>query len=265
MIDIHHHLLFGLDDGPKDIESSVAQAEAAAADGITHIACTPHSNDVYPFRPEVNRERVAMVQERIGDKVKLGLGCDFHLSYENIEDALNNPTKYTINQGSYLLVEFAEFMIPQNIGDTFYEFTVKGMRPIITHPERNPLLQRDHSRMAEWMRTGCLVQVTAASLSGRFGKKAESQVWEMLEKKWIHFIATDAHNLEGRRPCMSTAYAAIAKRLGEETAERLCVSNPRAAFENQRMPPQPQPEGVYLYQDEPVKRPGLMSRLFGNK
>ncbi|MGC2618331.1 MAG: CpsB/CapC family capsule biosynthesis tyrosine phosphatase, partial [Acidobacteriaceae bacterium] len=130
MIDIHHHLLFGLDDGPKDIESSVAQAEAAAADGITHIACTPHSNDTYPFQPEVNLERVAMIQERIGDKVKLGLGCDFHLSYENIEDALNNPTKYTINHGSYLLVEFAEFMIPQNIGDTFYEFTVKGMRPI---------------------------------------------------------------------------------------------------------------------------------------
>jgi protein-tyrosine phosphatase len=262
MIDIHHHLLFGTDDGPKDIASSIAQAEAAAADGITHIACTPHANDVYEFVPERNRERMAEIRERLGGKVNLGLGCDFHLSYENIEDALKNPTKYTINNGKYLLVEFAEFMIPQNIGDTFYEFSVRGMRPIITHPERNPLLQRDHTRMAEWMRTGCLVQVTAASLGGRFGKRAQSLVWEMLEKKWVHFIATDAHNLEGRGPSMKPAYEAIAKRLGDETAERLCVENPRAVFDNAKMPPQPEPEGVYEYEEEAPKR-GLLARLFG--
>jgi protein-tyrosine phosphatase len=263
MIDIHHHLLFGVDDGPKDIEGSVAQAEAAAADGITHIACTPHANDTYEFNPERNRERVAAIQERLGDKVRLGSGCDFHLSYENIEDALKNPTKYTINNGKYLLVEFAEFMIPQNIGDTFYEFMVRGMRPIITHPERNPLLQRDHARMADWMRTGCLVQVTAASLTGRFGRRAQSLVWDMLGKNWVHLIATDAHNLESRKPCMSNAYAAIAKQLGEETAQRLCVLNPRAVFESDRMPAQPEPQGVYEYQNGSAKRGGLMARLFG--
>jgi protein-tyrosine phosphatase len=140
MIDIHHHLLFGTDDGPKDFDSAVAQAELASADGITHIVCTPHANDTWEFNPEKNREKVAALRERLGDEVTLGLGCDFHLSFENIEDALKNPTKFTINQGKYLLVEFAEFMIPQSIGDTFYEFTVKGMRPVITHPERNPIL-----------------------------------------------------------------------------------------------------------------------------
>ncbi len=202
MIDIHHHLLFGTDDGPKDIESSVAQAKAAAADGITHIACTPHANDTWEFNPEKNREKLEAIRERIGDTVKLGLGCDFHLSYDNIEDALHHPTKFTINGGKYLLVEFAEFMIPQNIGDTFYEFTVKGIRPIVTHPERNPILQKEHERMAEWMRTGCLVQITASSLNGRFGKRAQALAWELLEKNWVHFIATDAHNLEGRPPAM---------------------------------------------------------------
>ena len=263
MIDIHHHLLFGVDDGPKDIESSVAQAEAAAADGITHIACTPHANDTYNFNPEINLERLTAIQERVGDRVKLGLGCDFHLSYENMEDALMNPTKYTINHGSYLLVEFAEFMIPQTISNTFYDFTVKGMRPIITHPERNPILQREHGRMVEWLRTGCLVQITAASLGERFGKRAQSLAWSLIERNWVHLIATDAHNLNSRRPCLSAAYEAIARRIDEETAQRLCVANPRAVFESEPLPPQPEPEGLYEYEDAAIKRPGLMARLFG--
>ena len=261
MIDIHHHLLFGTDDGPKDIDSSVAQAEMAAADGITHICCTPHANDTYEFNAERNEERLAAIRERLNGQVTLGLGCDFHLSYENIEDAKNNPTKYTINHGKYLLVEFAEFMIPENIGDTFYEFTVRGMRPIVTHPERNPILQRDYSRMADWMRTGCLVQVTAASLNGRFGRKAEALVWEMLERKWVHFIATDAHNVAGRSPLMKPAFEAIAKRFGEETAWRLCVENPKAAFESAKLPPQPEPEGVYESAEPP--KLGFWKRVFG--
>jgi protein-tyrosine phosphatase len=261
MIDIHHHLLFATDDGPQDLESSVAQAEAAAADGITHIACTPHANDRFEFNPERNEERLAAIREQVGGKVTLGLGCDFHLSYENIEDALKNPTKYTINHGKYLLVEFAEFMIPENIGDTFYEFTVRGMRPIITHPERNPLLQRDPSRMTEWLRTGCLVQLTAASLGGRFGKRAQALSWEMLGRNWVHFLATDAHNLAGRNPSMKPAFDAVAKRFGEEMAQRLCVENPRAAFDSEKLPPQPEPAGVYA-QDTPPKL-GFWERLFG--
>ena len=116
--------------------------------------------------------------------------------------------------------------------------------------------------MAEWMRTGCLVQITAGSLGGRFGKRAQGLAWELLEKNWVHFLATDAHNLEGRKPAMRVAYEAIAKKYGEGTAERLCVKNPRAAFENQALGPQPEPEGVYVYENE-AKRPGLMGRLFG--
>ncbi len=261
MIDIHHHLLFGTDDGPKDIEGSVAQAEAAAADGITHIAATPHANDTWEFNPERNKEKLEAIRARIGNAVTLGLGCDFHLSYENIQGAIQHPTKFTINQGKYLLVEFAEFMIPQNIGDTFYEFSVKGMRPIITHPERNPILQKKHARMAEWMRTGSALSHSFVA-DGTLGKRAQTLAWELMEKNWVHFIATAAHNLEGRKPAMRSAYDAIAKKYGEGTAERMCVKNPRAAFENQPLGPQPEPEGVYVYEDE-TKRRGLMGRLFG--
>lgn len=263
MIDIHHHLLYETDDGPKDIDSSVAQAELAVAGGITHIVCTPHANDTYEFNPEKNREKLEAIRKRVGDTVTLGLGCDFHLSYDNIEDALKHPTKYTINGGAYLLVEFAEFMIPRTIGDTFYEFALKGMRPIITHPERNPILQKEPHRVLEWMRTGCLVQITAASLGGRFGRRAQVMSWDLLEKKWVHFIATDAHNLDARRPSMHAAYEGIARRFGKEAAERMCVENPRAAFENRPLPEQPEPEGADVYEEEPGKRPGLMARLFG--
>lgn len=263
MIDIHHHLLFALDDGPKDLDSAVAQAEAAAADGITHIACTPHANSAWEFSPETNRERLQAIRERVGDRLTLGLGCDFHLSRENIVEALEKPAKFTINNGRYLLVEFAEFTIPEQIGDTFDEFRSLGMTPIITHPERNPLLQQKHERMAEWLRADCLVQITAGSLEGRFGKTAQDLGWELLRKKWVHFIATDAHNLDRRPPHLRVAYEAVARKFDEATAQRLCVENPRAAFENLPLGEQPQAEGMSLEREPDVRQPGLMARLFG--
>lgn len=262
MIDIHHHLLYGTDDGPRDLESAVAQAEAAAADGITHIVCTPHANSTWEFVPEKNRQKLAAIRERVGGKITLGLGCDFHLSWDNIQEALEKPRKFTINQGQYLLVEFADYAIPENIGETFYEFMVAGMAPIITHPERNPLLQRDHQRMAEWLRMGCVVQITAGSLEGRFAHAAQSMAWDLLRRNWVHFIATDAHNLDKRPPSLRPVYEAVAKKFGEATAERLCVQNPRAAFESIALGPQPEPEGVYEDEAEP-RKPGLMARLFG--
>lgn len=263
MIDIHHHLLFGTDDGPGDLESSVAQAEAAAANGITHVVCTPHANNTWEFNPEQNRAKLALIRERIGDKLTLGLGCDFHLSYDNIQEALQNPTKFTINQGSYLLVEFADTGIPETIGDTFYEFLLRGVRPILTHPERNPILQRNPERLVEWLRGRCVVQITAGSLEGRFGQRAQEMAWDLLAKQWVHFIATDAHNLERRPPYLQAVADEVGKKFGAATAQRLCVENPRAVFENRELPEQPEPLGVHEDQDRSPRR-GLISRLMGN-
>ena len=97
MIDVHHHLLYALDDGSPDLETSLQMAEIAIEDGITHVVCTPHANSEYRFLPEVNAERLACLQQNLGDRLALGLGCDFHLSYDNIEDALAHTTRYTIN------------------------------------------------------------------------------------------------------------------------------------------------------------------------
>jgi protein-tyrosine phosphatase len=264
MIDIHHHLIFGVDDGAADMETSLRMVEMAAGDGITHIACTPHAISRFPYQFEVNAERRAMLQERIGDRVILGSGCDFHLSFDNIEDALKEPAKYTINGRNYLLVEFDDFHISSHITDTFYELMLAGTRPILTHPERNLLLQKEPERIEEWLEHGCLVQITSNSLTGRFGKTAQTMGFRLLDKGWVHFLATDAHNTESRPPVMSEARRLVAQRYGAELAERLCVTNPLAAFEGRPVPQAPVPRYDRYEEPEP-QRGGFFSRLFGRK
>ena len=264
MIDIHHHLLYGLDDGSPDLETSVAMVEAAAADGITHIVCTPHANARWSFDPEVNRQKLDAIKARVNGKLSLGLGCDFHLSYDNIEDALKNRSKYTINGKQYLLVEFADLMIPTSMNDAFYEMIVAGIYPIITHPERNLTIQKHPERMKQWLREGCLVQVTASSLTGRFGRTAESLAIQFLERNWVHFLATDAHNLESRPPKMRESYEILGKRFGRETAERLCVANPRAVFFGEDLPEQPEAQDIDEESGAPQgrRKKSLLGRLF---
>jgi protein-tyrosine phosphatase len=262
MIDIHHHLLFGLDDGPSDIEISVAMAEMSVKNGVTHIVCTPHSSEQFKFDPAVNQERMEMIQKRLGTRVSLGLGCDFHLMFDNIEDAITHPSRYSINGKQYLLVEFPDHGISQNMKEIFFRLGTAGLTSIITHPERNPLLARTPERMAEWLRAGCLIQITAASLTGRFGKIAQKVSHELLRRNWVNFIATDAHDLTSRPPMLRDAYELVKDKYGVETAERLFELNPRAAFFGEPMPLQPEPEGLHPELD-PKQSSGLLSRMFG--
>ena len=236
MFDIHYHLLFGLDDGPKTIEDSLKLGEASIAEGVTHIVCTPHANERFPFHPERNREKLALLNEHLGGRVTLGLGCDFHLSHENIEELKSNRTKYTINGTKYLLAELSDFGVPHSLSKTLDHLTRMGIVPIITHPERNPTLVADPSRIAEWIGFGCLIQITAGSLLGRFGKRAESMSHHLLKHGRVHFVASDAHSIDGRPPSMAPAHDVLKRRYGRETADRLCLHNPRAAFLGEALP-----------------------------
>ncbi len=258
MIDIHHHLLFGLDDGARDLEMSCAMVDLAVANGITHIACTPHSNDRWKYDPEVNREKLAAIESCAGGRVKLGLGCDFHLSYDNIQDQFRHMSKYTINGLNYLLVEFPDYGIQSTIGETLYEFVAGGVVPIITHPERNATLQAKPEMMWDWISSGCVVQVTAGSLLGRFGSRAEAAAHQLLRRKWVHLLASDAHNLTSRPPNLGDGHQALVKDYGQEIADRLCIHNPRAVFYGEAMPPQPEPDSV---NEEPEPK-SFMSRIF---
>ncbi len=263
MIDIHHHLLYGLDDGSPDLEKSLAMAEMAIDDGITHVVCTPHANSEYEFRPEENAARLAMLREKLGDRLTLGLGCDFHLSYDNIEDALSHPQKYTINGKQYLLVEFPDFGIPQNISASLYEMSVAGMVPIITHPERNLTLMQKTEKIAEWIGMGCMVQVTAGSLLGNFGKGPQRVARQLLDQQRVHVIATDAHNVTSRPPVMSDAYEFLQSEYGADDARRLCIQNPLAIFLGEPLLNFPSTANVSEEEQVPKKR-GLWS-LFSRK
>lgn len=241
MVDIHCHLLPGLDDGPDSLSESLQMAEMAIADGITHVIATPHASEMYAFVPEIIRRRCDELQQELGNRLQLATGCDFHLSFENLEDLRHQPKKYTLNQKNYLLVEFADFAIPPTIDKTLHELHLRGLRPIVTHPERNGLIRANPKRLENWIRQGCFVQVTALSLLGRFGSSAKQFADWLLERDAIHFFASDAHNLKGRPLLLRQAFEEVATRRGAQVAHALFLANPMAAFEGQPLPFVPEP------------------------
>lgn len=251
-----------MDDGASRLETSVAMAKMAADDGITHIVCSPHANGTYVYEPQTISAKIDELQ-RLLDKeaiaVKLGRGCDFHMSYENIEEAKVNPAKFSINGLGYLLVEVPDYGISRGMTEIFYQLQLAGLTPILTHPERNPTLQADQPRLVDWLRGGVLIQVTAGSVVGRMGKHAERMAHDLLANRWVHFLATDAHNTTSRPPKMNEAFEVVAKKYGPDYAHLLCVSNPLAAFLGKPMPPQLEP--LNLYDD--MEKKSLWRRLTG--
>lgn len=233
MVDIHSHICYGVDDGARSIEESIAMLEMASAGGTTDIVATPHSDLKFHFHPEVVAQRVAELQERMGDRIRIHRGCDFHLFFDNIRSCLEDRTKYTINGKRYLMVEFADSSIPKSINDVFTSFLQKNITPVITHPERNALLMGRVGDMVKWVRSGCLIQITGASLTGRFGKSAEANCRRLMDQKMVHFVASDAHDTEWRPPDMREARAIVAERWGEATAERLFETYPKIALTDQ--------------------------------
>ena len=214
---------------------------AAAADGITHMVATPHANDRYHYDRDYLKELVAELQQAVGDSLKILLGCDFHLSYDNVQDSLANPTRYTIENTRYQLVEFSNFSIPQQATDSLIKLGDRGITAIITHPERNPILRENLQRVVEWAEQGCVVQVTGSALTGFWGERAYRAALWLLEHQAVHVLATDAHDLEKRVPILSTGRDAAAEICGEEIAEALVEANPRAIINNEPLPYFPQP------------------------
>ena len=236
MVDIHCHILPGVDDGPKDWVTAEEMCRIAAQDGITHMVASPHSNDQYVYDRGALRAKLTRLQSICGEWPMLTLGCDFHFSYENVSAALADPDRFSIGNTQYLLVEFSDFALSLPMRDALLRLANNGLVPIVTHPERNLLMQRDHELILKLLDLGCLVQVTASSLTGRWGDSArETAVW-LLKQDAVHVLASDAHDTVHRPPVLSAGREAAAKLCGHDVAFALVDQNPRAIIAGEMVP-----------------------------
>jgi protein-tyrosine phosphatase len=237
MVDLHCHILPGLDDGPSSVDISLAMAEDAIADGITHVIATPHCSTDFKFDFAKVRAACDELSSKLGNRLKLATGCDFHLNAENLQLLRRDDrAQYCLNQKDYLLVEFNEYSIPKAMDQTLHDIQLLGLHPVITHPERNGILRTQADRLLQWVRVGCYVQVTAGSLSGVFGRRAQNDAWNWIAQGIVHFVSSDAHNTARRPLKLRFAHEAIAERFGDEKADALLLANPRAAFEGDPLP-----------------------------
>ena len=241
MIDIHCHLLPEVDDGPKSWDVAVEMCRIAIADGITHSVATPHANDRYVYDRAYLSGLLEQLKEKVGPELQLTLGCDFHLSFENLERVLETPHTYTIGETNYLLIELSNYSVPTQLGECFTRLGDRGLTPILTHPERNPILQQTPQRILEWAEQGCLVQVTASALTGFWGERPEVVARWLLDHSAVHVLASDAHETRRRVPNLSAGYAVAEKIVGPEYAEALVEGNPGAIVQGMPIPFCPRP------------------------
>lgn len=236
MVDIHSHLIPNVDDGPKSWDIAEAMCRLAIEDGVEHMVATPHSNDRYRYDRESLTEALQLLQHRIGSQLTLSLGCDLHLSFENLQDALQNPGRYVIAETKYLLVELSNYGVPPSVSDSLMRLADRGLTPILTHPERNPILQGNLKRVLEWAAAGVVVQVTASAFTGLWGESVRRAAIWLLQNNAVHVLASDAHNVDRRPPGLSGAREAVAEIASKETAQALVDENPRAIVNGRTLP-----------------------------
>jgi protein-tyrosine phosphatase len=241
VVDIHSHILSSLDDGATSFEVSLAMARIAVEAGTTDIVATPHANTKYNYDPASIASRIEELQAAIGPTLKIHRGCDFHLSAQNIQAALLEPGRFSINGLNYVLVEFPDLSLFQGIEQVFGNLRSAGLTPIVTHPERNPHLSADVPRLRRWVERGIPLQITAQSLTGSFGPQLSHWCMQAIEEGLVHFVASDAHDTVRRPPRLDEARRLLAKRFGEEYADLLVEHHPRAVIEGLPLDVQPLP------------------------
>jgi protein-tyrosine phosphatase len=235
MVDLHTHILPGVDDGAKSLEMAIAMCTMATADGVTHIVATPHSNDVYRYDRKAHENALETLRKELNGTVQLSLGCDFHMSYDNIVALRKNPAEFCIGGSNYLLVEFSDFGISRQILTTLEEFLDFGVVPIITHPERNRVLQSEPELVVDMAAIGCVVQVTASSFTGFWGSGSKKISEWLLKKGAVHVLASDGHDPERRKPILSEGRDAVAAIAGEAVANLLVSENPQAIVDGRNL------------------------------
>ena len=238
LVDVHCHLLPGLDDGPATMADAVALCRAMVDDGITTAVATPHQLGKFGLAnsPAVVRAAVAELNGVLAAEavpLRVVAGGDVRVD-DQLADLLAGGQVLTLGDGgAFLLIELPHESIVDLSGLTA-ALVAAGVTPILSHPERNAPLARRSDPMLPWLDAGQLLQVTAGSLVGRFGPDAERAGWRMVEAGQVAMLATDAHHAADRPPAMTAAVDAVAKRLGHAVARRLCVENPAKVLAGDR-------------------------------
>jgi protein-tyrosine phosphatase len=252
VIDIHSHILPGLDDGSPAFDVSLTMARIAREAGTSDIVATPHANTSYRYEPALIAERIMELQNAVGEGIRIHRGCDFHLSPQNIQTALQEPARFAINGLRYLLVEFPELTLFQGVEQVFSSLMSAGLTPIVTHPERNQHLAADIPRLRRWIVKGIPLQITAQSLLGKFGPEAERCCSQLLNEGLVHFVASDAHDPIFRPPRLDGARDFLVTQFDEEFADLLLEVHPRAVIEGlpidiSPLPPHPKKKRSWFH------------------
>jgi len=272
MIDLHCHMLPGIDDGAPDSATSLAMARIAVADGISITACTPHiypglyENDAVGIAQAVDVLRITLEQEVIG--LELTYGADIQIVPELLA-GLRRGTHPTINRSRYFLFEPPHHTVPVRFHETIHDTVSAGYVPVITHPERLTWLDDEHYPwFLQAAQAGAWIQVTSGALTGRFGRQAQYWGERMLDDGIVHLLATDAHDPHHRPPVLSEGRAVAARWLGEAEAERLVNGRPQAILDDQPpgkvLPPPMFDPSVERIPKAPPKKRGWLNKLFGD-
>nr|WP_263324264.1 CpsB/CapC family capsule biosynthesis tyrosine phosphatase [Neobacillus sp. Marseille-Q6967] len=218
MIDIHCHILPGIDDGAKNLDESITLAKEAAREGIHTIIATPHLNNQYDNRKQIILDKVEELNKALQDQaidIKIMAGHEPRIYGELLEDFDKNEIQ-TLNGTQYLFVEFPSSHVPRYTEQLLFDIQVKGLTPIIVHPERNTELIERPEVLYNLVEKGALTQVTASSLCGYFGKKIKNFSEQLIEFNLTHFIASDAHNVVNRSFKMEEAFNLVASKFGND-------------------------------------------------
>jgi protein-tyrosine phosphatase len=258
MIDLHCHILPGLDDGAESMEESLRMCSMAADDGVKKIVATPHTmNGVYVNPTQVIRQAVGELNDLLVERqipLEILPGADVHIN-PNLLGLIEQGLITTVNDNHrYLLLELPHHLVPPNFKNLIFELSLQGIIPILTHPERNSILQTDINLLYELVVQGILIQITTLSLTGEFGPRAESCCHSLLKYNLVHVVASDAHSSIVRPPLLSMAVEEAAKIIGETNALDLVAANPQAIIDGEDLPNPLEPE---------KPRQSFFQRLFG--
>lgn len=233
MIDIHCHLLFGVDDGADSMELSLAMIDDAVEQGITDIILTPHyRRGMFPYDTETVKANFAELSEKAaGRDIKLYLGCEYHANSDMIE-YLQNGRCLTLAETDHVLVEFSYDSAYIQVQNRLDELISSGYIPVIAHAERYGIFEKDPDLLLQFREMGVLVQINANSILGIDGSAIKKVCKKILKKDLADIVASDSHDLADRRSHMKECAHYVAKKYGENTMRRLFTANPSKIITN---------------------------------